>query len=336
MIRNENISPLISVIMPTYNGESFIKEAIESILIQTYTNFELLLIDDGSSDNTKSILEFYQNKDNRVRVILKSHTGATDSQNVGIKIARGKWIARCDQDDISESNRLEVQLDYVNMNPEILLLGSGFTEIDLNGLPVKIHNYPNKHKILINNLIRIKKFFPHSSAFYNRDTAIKLGCYNTRFTRADDYDFWLRFSQICKIGCINLPLVKIRKHPNQMSNLNNNTRSFYDSIAASTCYFLRIKNYNLIPSNEIDNKKWHFFLNWIEEEINKTNLLQSRNFWINSRKVILNNKNNNFIYFNLIFSIESLKYIFPSIFYKIFGLKQPEFLANKWIKLNNL
>ncbi len=120
-----NNNPKISVVMASRNGERFIKEAIDSILGQTFGDFEFLIVDDGSTDLTPIIIDEYAKRDQRIKIITNSQClGLTKSLNIAIKQAKSEFIARMDDDDICLKNRLEKQYDFVRKNPEIILLGS--------------------------------------------------------------------------------------------------------------------------------------------------------------------------------------------------------------------
>src|SRR3989337_2996755 len=121
----------VSVIMSVYNGERHLRESVDSILNQTFQDFEFIIINDGSKDQSKYILESY--KDERIKLIHNKNMGLTKSLNIGISIAKGKYIARQDADDISEPERLKTQYDFMEANPGLGLIGSQFEVIKENG-----------------------------------------------------------------------------------------------------------------------------------------------------------------------------------------------------------
>lgn len=120
---------LVSVVMTAYNTEDYIEEAIQSILNQTYTNYEFIIIDDGSTDGTLNIIMQYAKKDDRIIVITRKNIGLAQSLNDGVRIARGEYIARMDSDDICAVDRFEKQVDYLNEHPDIFMLGTGYYTI---------------------------------------------------------------------------------------------------------------------------------------------------------------------------------------------------------------
>ena len=253
----------VTVLMPVYNVAKFIRESIESILNQTITSFELVIIDDGSVDNSADIIRSYQ--DPRIHLILnKKNIGLVKTLNKGIELARGNFIARIDQDDICHPERLEKQLDFVKINPEIILVGSGCIEIDENGNKIATHQYPSKHNKLLHNLLKLKAFFPHSSAFFNKIKVRKLGGYNINLNGAEDYDLWLRITSMGVISCVTEPLIKLRKHSTSMT-AKNMTLSISLQIGAGVCQFLRNTGYP--DPSQSNSKNWEKYFKWIINKI---------------------------------------------------------------------
>ena len=280
-------NPEVTVIMSCYNGSKWLEESIISVLVQSYKAFEFVLINDGSSDDTWNIIQKYSEIDSRIVPINKINSGLADSLNFGISIARGKWIARIDDDDLCEPNRLLEQFKYVQKNPNIVLLGSGFTEIDENKVFIKKHFYPTSHKQLLKNLERSKKFFPHSSAFYRTDIVKKIGGYNKRILRAEDRSLWLNIAKIGEIACLSKPLVKIRKHSDQISLVDSGRIQFCDVIAVEVCHFLIKFGYD-DPSNDLDINKWLEFRKWVEERIFFLEIFKKQELWVKARKKYFN------------------------------------------------
>jgi glycosyltransferase involved in cell wall biosynthesis len=328
-----NIDPEVSVLMSCFNGSRWLHQAIDSVLAQSFTSFELILINDGSIDDTWEIIESYRNIDSRVVAINKNNTGLADSLNFGISIAKGKWIARLDQDDLCESTRLEEQVGFMLKNLNVVLLGSGFIEFEENNKVIKKHTYPSYHKQLVRNLERSKKFFPHSSAFYKVEVVKQLGGYNKRIHRAEDRCLWLELATKGNIACLPKPLVKIRKHADQMSLDENGRRQFCDSTSVEVCYFLRKKGFE-DPSNDIDYNKWVLFHKWIEERILTLGIIEKRNVWIAARKNFFNfeNKLIGLLYFFKVLMTSS--YFFILLWEKYFGSFLSKKLAREWIANN--
>jgi glycosyltransferase involved in cell wall biosynthesis len=324
----------ISVVMSCYNASRWLHEAIDSVLSQTFEDFEFLIVDDGSSDETWNIIQSFRDKDQRIVPISKKNTGLADSLNIGIALAKGSWIARLDADDLCEPTRLEKQLDYVRHNPEVVLLGTGFVEIDEQGRILKRHNYPPGHHKLVRNLERLERFFPHSSAFYRVDMARQAGGYNLRIRRAEDCRLWLELSSRGCIACLPQPLVKIRKHSSQISHENNGRRQMYDAIAATVCHFLR-KAGAKDPSVDESPEQWAIFLNWIENRVDEDGVFDRRKAWTDARAAYFSSMSRQVG--TILFGTRLLQsgHAFVLIYEKLFGSQLPERFAYEWINKSN-
>ncbi len=276
--------PSISVLTCCFNAGDFLREAIESVLNQSWKDFEFLLVDDGSTDSTPQLLRTYAAQDSRITVLTKPNTGLADSLNSGLQRARAPWIARLDADDVALSERLEHQLDFVRRQPKVILLGSGCWEIDAQGRRVKQHSYPSGHFLLLKSLERIRPCFPHSSALFSRRHALQVGGYRTRFARSQDRDLWLRLAGLGIMACLPHPLVLLRKHPAAISNSDQGRLQQMMGIAASVCHLLRRSH--LPDPADSSPEEWSQFLCWMERRLDEENYfrgfetLQSlRNAW---------------------------------------------------------
>ena len=182
------MNELVSIILPVYNAEEFLKTAIDSVLSQTYQYFELLIINDGSTDNTSNIIQTFN--DPRIVFINQlSNKGITYRLNEGIKTATGKYIARIDADDIWHPQKLEKQVSYMKHHHDISFLATDFNFLNHNGQIIKtIKNskYHLKKNILKRNLIC------HSSILLKKDIIKHIGKYNPAYEYAEDYDLWIR------------------------------------------------------------------------------------------------------------------------------------------------
>lgn len=193
-------TPTASVIMSVYNGEKYLRESIESILNQTFTDFEFIIIDDGSTDETKKIIASYQ--DSRIVFISRANKGLVASLREGIQKARGKFIARQDDDDVSEKDRLKKMIETLEANPEIGLIGSARQNIDEAGNKLDIITMP-----LSNADIRLylcyHNPFCHGSIMFKKSDYVKVGGYEEGFVPAEDYRLWTRLLEVTK--GMNLP-----------------------------------------------------------------------------------------------------------------------------------
>jgi glycosyltransferase involved in cell wall biosynthesis len=201
--------PKTTVIMLLYNGEEYVREAIDSIISQTFTDFELLVIDDGSTDNGPEIVRQYA--DNRIRLIVKQHNeGIVAARNTGLKYANGEYIAWLDCDDIASPTRLEEQVTFLDEHPDFGAVGSWYEEIDENGkLTGKIQRIDAPSE-LIPSILLFRNYFGNSSIVLRRSVIPEQGC--RLYPGAEDFDLMVRISQKAKL--VNLPkiLMKYRVH----------------------------------------------------------------------------------------------------------------------------
>ncbi len=268
--------PKVSVVMPVCNSEKFLAASIESVLKQTFKEFEFIIIDDGSLDNTHAIIKKYAADDSRIRIINQEHSGIVVALNRGLIEARSQWIFRMDADDICFPDRFEAQIDVVEKEPSLVLIGSWCEQIDENGLEIKRNKYPAEHKDLINWLETGKGFFPHSSALYRRDMVIKAGRYRQRFCFAEDTDLWLRLSEYGKFACYKGALIKLRKHRENISNQHFRTQRLL-SVAARICFFRRRQH--LADLADLDDRKWQEFLKWLEKRLEEEEYFLITDAW---------------------------------------------------------
>lgn len=213
---------MITVLMPVYNGGEYLRSAIESILSQTYTDFEFIIIDDGSTDNTKEIIDSYDDK--RIRNFNNTtNQGLIFSLNKGIDNAKGRYIARMDSDDISLPQRFEKQIEYLDKNPDIVVLGSLGYNIDENGSVKNIIKLPEKPGQILTELL-FGNVFIHTSIIAKTEV-IRQYRYNKEYVHAEDYYLWSQIAKEHKIANLQQPLVRYRVHENCVSLLKNKEQS---------------------------------------------------------------------------------------------------------------
>ncbi|MEK7202849.1 MAG: glycosyltransferase, partial [Patescibacteria group bacterium] len=194
-------------------------EAIKSILNQSFTDFEFIIINDGSIDKSLEILKKYQIKDKRIKIISINNKGLVYSLNEGIKLAQGEYIARMDVDDISKQDRLEKQFKYIQAN-NLVVCGAWAEGIDGLGNNIKNMNYPpDIKKIKIFTLLHNP--FIHSSVMFRKDIFEKVGGYKIFFKHIEDYELWTRIVFKYKTGNIPEALLKYRIHEEQITKKNN-------------------------------------------------------------------------------------------------------------------
>ncbi len=213
--------PLISVILPNFNGMPYLKLAVDSIISQTYTNFEFIIIDDGSNDNSLEYLN--RLKEKRIKLINnKTNLGIAKTLNKAIELSRGKYIVRMDSDDIAYPNRLEIQLQFILSNQEISLCGTWAGKINKKGQRVGVIKYPISHKI-------IKKVLPyynpviHPSWMVKKEVYEKLHGYKNGYNGAEDYEFLLRAKNQFRIANVPKILLKYRTSSQSQSRVRIKT-----------------------------------------------------------------------------------------------------------------
>ncbi len=220
--------PAISIIMTVYNGEPWVSEAVESVLGQTFRDFEFIVVDDGSTDHTGAILA--QWRDPRLKVIHQPNTGQTCSLNRALRRATAPMLARMDADDVALRERFARQVAFLDAHPDVGLLGTGCHEISPTGDVLRTISPPADDSAIRRALIRANPFI-HSSVIFRREVLEVAGCYDERFAVAQDYDLWLRMSRVTRMANLPDPLVLRRLAPGQLSSARDTTR-LRDEVAA--------------------------------------------------------------------------------------------------------
>ncbi len=205
------MSPTITILMPAYNAEKYIKEAIDSVLNQTYTNFELIVVDDGSTDKTLQIVSAYE--DARIQLICIKHGGVSKALNEGLAIAKGKYIARFDSDDLCYPNRLERQFQFMEKHPDYVVIGTDADYMLEDG------NYLFQFSCIghTHEEIERKLFFYcpfiHSSVMYRKDSVLEVGGYSLLAHNFEDYFLWIKLIQHGKLCNLPESLISVRFNP---------------------------------------------------------------------------------------------------------------------------
>jgi glycosyltransferase involved in cell wall biosynthesis len=226
--------PRVTVLMPVYNGETYLREAVDSVLHQTLDDFEFLIVDDGSTDSSAAILESYT--DPRIRVVHNpTNLKLVATLNKGLDLARGEYVARMDCDDISLPERLEKQLAFMEAHSEVGVLGTACQYIDGCSRPGLVRSNPTPH-----SLIRWHLCFTcpmtHPTVMMRKSIIQQLGAYASQAIRgrekysAEDYDLWRRASSVTELANLPEVLLYLRKHEanvtriHQAGNLENSIR----------------------------------------------------------------------------------------------------------------
>lgn len=216
--------PLITVLMTVYNGETYLKTSIKSILNQTFKDFEFLIINDASTDSTLELIKSF----NDTRIIVHNNSknlGQTASLNIGLKLAKGRYIARMDADDVSYSNRLEKQVDFIKRYPgKYAVVGTDMALIDINGNKKGVQRFPKTFTEIFLSIFYTTPV-AHISALMDREVIIKVGGYKEDFIVVQDYDLWSRLIRIgYKLMNLSETLVAGRVHESSVLAMETNTR----------------------------------------------------------------------------------------------------------------
>ena len=194
-------NPKVTVLMSVYNGEKYIKEAIDSILNQTFKDFEFLIINDGSTDRTAEIIRNYSNT--RIKIHKnKENFGLTKSLNIGLKLARGEYIARQDADDMSMSERLEKELDFLETHKDYAVVGTFVKIMNENSKIIRLLDRPLEDK-QIREFLKKDNCITHGSSMIRMESFYDVGSYDESMERSQDYELWLRISK--KYRMANIP-----------------------------------------------------------------------------------------------------------------------------------
>lgn len=209
------MAPRVSVLMSVYNGEKYLKESIESILSQTYSDFEFIIIDDGSTDNSLKIIKAFP--DQRIRLVCnKKNIGLANSLNRGIKLAQGEYILRMDADDISLPNRITKQVKYMDANPDIDISGVWIKHIMQDKKEKLIWKFPTDPAMISFTLLFYNPIGHNTVIIRKKLFSTNKLLYDPSYETAEDYDLWVRASKFSKMSNLGKVLVLYRRHYEQI------------------------------------------------------------------------------------------------------------------------
>lgn len=206
--------PKVSVIIPVYNGEKFLSEAIESVMAQTYPDWEIIAVDGGSTDKTPGILKKYKQQLHSKMLVISQKSNVSVARNIGINASRGEYIAFLDHDDLWLPEKLERQVELLDSNKEVMLVYSDSYIIDSNGnlkketMFQKVRPYRGK---VFNELFYVD-FIPTLTVVVRKEVFGKVGMFNPEYRQCEDYDLWLRIAERYPIDYLEQPLAKYRIH----------------------------------------------------------------------------------------------------------------------------
>lgn len=213
-------TPTVSVIMPVYNCQSYIENAIKSILNQSYTNFEFIIVDDASTDGTHSIIQRFKKRDSRIILIKnKNNSGVTKSLNIALSRAKGKYIIRMDSDDWSYPERFELQINLMEKYPDVVVSGSYVEICDSKMNTKNIRRYHLDDRNIRKHLFRYSPF-AHPATIWRADI-LRKERYDERIKVCQDYELYFRMGKVGKFMNIPKPLLRLRMHEKSVSATQN-------------------------------------------------------------------------------------------------------------------
>jgi len=209
-------NPLVSVAMVTCNADRFLAQAIESILDQTFRDFEFIIVDFGSTDKSVSIISTYAAKDRRIRLHLIPNCSMPEARNAACFLAQGQYIAIMDADDVAAKDRLLKEVDFIGTHPEVGLVGGAVEWIDSNGQSLAF-NYVPTGDSEIRASLAVRCPFWHATVLMRREAFALVGGYRSAFAVGEDYDLWLRIAEHFQCANLREVLLKYRIHSGQIS-----------------------------------------------------------------------------------------------------------------------
>ncbi|NJR66729.1 MAG: glycosyltransferase [Leptolyngbyaceae cyanobacterium CRU_2_3] len=227
-----DLIPIVSVVMSVYNNARYLPAALDSILNQTFKDFRFLLVDDGSTDDSRSIVQTYAAKDTRIQLIERSNPqenwGLARSLNQLLSQATGEFIARMDADDISLPDRFARQVEFLRQHSEVVCVGSSLNWIDEKGRFVGHCTMPEHNEEIQTLLLGGVSMLHHPCTMFRRIPVIQLGGYNESMIASSDLDLWLRLGEVGKLANLPETLLLYRLHSQSITNAKQ-ARQSYDA-----------------------------------------------------------------------------------------------------------
>ena len=210
-------TPTVSVLMSVYNGERYLRPAVESILAQTFADFEFVIIDDGSTDSSPAILREYAARDPRVKLTVRANKGLTATLNEAFAISRGKYLARMDCDDVALPQRFARQVALLDADAAVACTGGWFQLIDGAGRLLTTLRPPAADAEIQAKMLRGHNAICHPCAMIRRTAMERVGGYDTRFKTSQDIDLWLRLGEVGTLANVAEPVLQFRLHESSVS-----------------------------------------------------------------------------------------------------------------------
>jgi glycosyltransferase involved in cell wall biosynthesis len=201
--------PRISVVMPVYNTGPFVAASVRSILAQTFTDFEFIIIDDGSTDDSLAVLKPLADADARIRLVSRPNAGYGVTLTEGMSLARASYLARLDSDDLSEPERLRMQYEALEADPQLVAIGSCGIAIDEHDQVIGNYDVPLTHEAIEEQHLRGSSSIHHPAVLMRAQAFAKVGGYRMELVPCEDFDLWLRLGEVGRLA--NLPQRLLKK-----------------------------------------------------------------------------------------------------------------------------
>lgn len=248
---------LVSIVLPVYNGEKYLAQSIESILNQSYTNLELIVVNDCSTDHSEEIILKYARKDNRIRYIKnKINSKLPQSLNNGFAQAKGEYYSWTSDDNMYHPDAIEKMVEYLENNSDKGLVCSDYNAIDGVGRLTKVFKMSGADGLRYRNTIG-------ASFLYRKDIAARIGGYRTDLFLVEDYEYWLRISLVCDIGYIPIALYDYRYHEGSLTA--QRAREINEAVSRLRWLYLEEYERIRIPNNDL----FDYFDFLVEENPNR-------------------------------------------------------------------
>ncbi len=214
------MAPLVSVLLPVYNAERYLAEAVESILRQSFSDFELLVIDDGSRDRSGQILQSFAQRDPRIRLLRRENRGLIATLNEMLTLAQGEFLARMDADDLATPDRLALQVQFLQQHPQIVCVGGAFDLIDAQGRTVQAVPMPEQNAEIQQMLLIGRTIINHPCALIRRSALLQIGGYDPTMRTVEDLDMLLKLGELGELANLPDTVLQYRFHFESVSAQN--------------------------------------------------------------------------------------------------------------------
>lgn len=219
-LTHDSSLPTVSVLMAVYNSEGYLAQAIESILTQTFPDFELIIIDDGSTDDSLAVMRHYAAQDSRIQLLTRDNRGVSTTRNELLALARSELIAVMDSDDIALPQRLELQVKFLQQHPDVVCVGGAFDIIDQNNRFLTRLQVPTEDSQIQKAALAGHTTINHPAAMMRRDPTLAVGGYDEAYPSTHDLDLWLKLGEIGPLANLPEAVIQYRIRSDSISGQN--------------------------------------------------------------------------------------------------------------------